>query len=128
MKKIFFFLILFLVITSLPACKIEENYAMQGVFTHELAAQSSVIAKDKKLTVEVPIADFSCNIDSFETFLERQRDTFIVTLVGDETEERCEVNFTGTISEIQTGDYWVKVIYKKGDEEQELLFKEFFMN
>ena len=128
MKRIFFSSILLLAIISLPACKTEETYTMQGVFTDKLAVQPSAVVKDKKLTVEVPIIDFSCDVESFEIFLERQRDTFVITLAGDETDQRCQRNFTGRISGIKTGDYWVKVIYKKGDQEQELLFKEFFMN
>jgi hypothetical protein len=125
MKKILVLLILFFTIFNLSACSSKQTYELKASFNNKLVEQAEIIPKSDSLDIEIPLAGISCNVDSFKTLLERKQDTFIVTLVGDETEERCSRNFTATISPISIGEYWLKVIYEKNGENTELLSERF---
>ncbi len=125
---VFLFYCFFVFLISGCNTKINENYSLQGVFTSDLVPMALVFAEADKLKIELPISDFSCDVNSFTTSLGRKHNTFIVTLSGNETKERCPRNFTGIISGIKKGEYQLEVIYKKDSQSNELLFKKFIMD
>ena len=117
-------LFLFIVLSSLTACQLKENYAMQSSFTNEVIIENKVTPRADGLSLEVGFADFSCDITSFGPVLSRSGNSFKVILEGNETIKRCSQKFSANITGIQPGEYWISVIYKKADQEQQVLYEQ----
>ena len=125
MKKIFF---LFFIIFNLSACQLVQNYDMTSSFTNEIKTETKVESKSNGLLLEIPFADFSCDITSFKPKLNREQDIFILTISGQESVERCSQLFSADIGGIEKGNYWLKVIYDKNGSQQQVLYKAFRIN
>jgi len=123
MKKI----ILGILVPSLflVGCQLKENYALQASFTNEVITKINMEVTSDGVKVDIPFADFSCEPESFKPILERKSNDFIIILEGNETSERCSSKFSAKITGISSGTYWLKVVYKKGEEDQRILYEEF---
>lgn len=124
MKKTILLIFLISVI-SLAGCKLKENYAMQSSFSNEIITKTVLEVEGSTLTLELPFADFSCDIKSFKPTLDRQAETFTIVLEGTETTERCSQKFSTEITGFEKGDYWLKVIYRKGGQDIEAYYQPF---
>jgi hypothetical protein len=122
MNKILILLIAVLILTG---CNIKENYSVQYSFSNEIITAVKFATKAGGVNLEIPFADFSCDAKSFKVQLSRQEDTFTLTIKGQETLERCSQKFSAEISGIETGTYWLKVIYLKGQTRQEVFLQQF---
>lgn len=98
---------------------------MQSSFTNDIATETKVEVVTDGLNAEVPFADFSCDIKSFKPVLNRDADTFTITLKGNETTERCGQKFSAQITGVVPGTYWLKVIYQKAGSSQQVLYQQF---
>lgn len=125
MKKITF---LFFIIFNLSACQLVQNYDMISSFTNEIKTETKVESKSNGLLLEIPFADFSCDISSFKSKLNREGDVFTLMISGQESTKRCSQLFSANIEGIEQGDYWLKVIYNKNGDQQEVLYQEFSIN
>ncbi|HLC89794.1 MAG TPA: hypothetical protein VJG65_02430 [Patescibacteria group bacterium] len=115
MKKIYFSLIIFGLI--LAACQLKQNYTMQYGFSNEIITASQTSEAKDGFKIELPFADFSCDAKSFKAVLNRKENNFTITLNGVETQERCSQKFFAEVAGIKQGDYWLKIIYQKNQEE-----------
>ena len=109
----------------LAGCKLKENYALQASFTNELTTKNSIEATSDGVVVSIPFSDFSCNPASFKPTLDRQGNDFIILLDGEETVERCSYKFSATITGVGSGNYWLKVVYRQGETDQQFLYEQF---
>jgi len=123
--KLKYFSILFLSIFLLTACGLKENYSLQYSFTDVPTTETKVEATADGVKIGFPFADFSCDAASFTADLGRSNNTFILTLSGTETEDRCSQKFTATISGIPAGDYSIQMVYQSPEGDQQVLFRDF---
>lgn len=123
--KFKYFSILFLAIFFLSACGLKQNYSLQYSFTSAPTTETSVEATADGVKIEFPFADFSCDAASFTAALGRSNNTFILTLSGTETEDRCSQKFKASISGIPAGDYSIQMVYQKPEGDQQVLFRDF---
>ncbi len=121
----FVFLLPCFLVFLLAGCQLKENYSMQSSFTNEIITQTKLEIKTDGISVEVSFADFSCDLKSFKPTLSRDTDTFTISLQGNETTQRCPQKFSSEIKGIEPGDYWLKVIYQKGDEARQVVYQQF---
>lgn len=98
---------------------------MQYSFSNEIIVESKLQPKADGLELEVPFADFSCDIKNIKAVLDRQADNFTLIISGNETTDRCSEKFSAEISGIKPGTYWLKVIYRQGDQDQQVLYQQF---
>nr|AQS29869.1 hypothetical protein [uncultured bacterium] len=101
---------------------------MQYGFSGELITETKLESKPDGVYLEMPFADFSCDSKSFKASLDVSGKNLVLSLSGNETKERCSVKFYADIMGIKPGDYWLKVIYNKNGESQEVLYQEFNIN
>ncbi|MAF13354.1 MAG: hypothetical protein CMI53_00470 [Parcubacteria group bacterium] len=123
MKKLLMITILSAV--TLSACQLKENFAMQYGFTNEIVTESKLEPTANGLKVEVPFADFSCDVESFKGVLDKKDSTFTLSLEGNETTERCSQKFFADIEGMQPGTYWFAVVYQKGDDQNQVVYEQF---
>ena len=117
--------ILLISLIALFGCQLKENYAMQSSFSNEAITKTSLEVKDKNLSLEMPFADFSCDIKSFKPVLSRDNEVFTIILEGSETVDRCPQKFSAEITGLKPGDYWLKVIYRKAGQDREVFYQPF---
>ena len=126
MKKYFVIISIFFVASLLlTGCNLKEEYAMQYSLINNLSTETKVESTPQGVKLEIPFADFTCNANSVKAVLARSQNTFTVTLAGAETAERCGQRFMAEITGVSKGDYEIKVVYLKGDREQQVLFEPF---
>ena len=125
MRKFLVIIILFFVIVSLTACQLTDNYITEYGFTNEVIAEPEFEATSNGLKLEIPFADFSCDPASFKVLVDKKKNNLIMTIAGTETEKRCYQKFYANMSGIKPGDYQLKVVYKKDQEEQVVLYESF---
>jgi len=106
-------------------CQFKESYSMQYSFTNEIITQTILDLKDDSLEIEIPFADFGCELKNYKAVLERKEKDFILMISGTETENRCQAKFSAEISGIPAGDFWLKVIYDKAGDKQEVFYQPF---
>jgi len=114
-----------LLIFLFTGCQFKESYSMQYGFTNEIITQTLLELKDGGVKIEIPFADFGCEPKSYKAVLERKEKDFVLTISGTETEKRCPFKFWADISGIPAGDFWLKVIYDKAGEKQEVFYQPF---
>lgn len=118
-----------LLLLTLAGCSLQENYSVQYGFTNEVTTETKLNVTSGGMELQTPFADFSCDTKSFKADVSRQNDTFTVLLSGNETTERCTQKFFLSISGVQSGTYWIKVIYRKAaGEEQQVVYQQFKVN
>lgn len=125
MKIFLFFVVLLGGIVSLAACQLTDNYVTEYGFTNKVITESKFETTNDGLKLEIPFTDFSCDPASFKVLLEKKRNNLTMIITGTETEERCYQKFYADMSGIKSGDYQLKVVYKKNQEEQAVLDEEF---
>lgn len=101
---------------------------MQYSFSNEIITTSKFEPIDNGFNLEILFTDFSCDAKSFKAVLSRQGSDFVLTLSGNETDQRCSQKFSAEISGIQPGIYWLRVIYKKAGQDQQVLYQQFTVN
>ncbi|MBI3291168.1 hypothetical protein HYZ76_02690 [Candidatus Falkowbacteria bacterium] len=109
----------------MSGCKLQENYAVQYGFSNEVITETKFVITKDGVDMEIPFSDFSCDPKSFKAVLERRGNEFTMIIQGTETQQRCNQKFSAEIRGISSGDYTIKVIYKKSGEEQEVLYRDF---
>ncbi len=126
MKK-YFVIITILLSASLllTGCNLKEEYSVQYSLINDSGTVTKVEPTPDGLKLEIPFADFTCDAASVKAVLRRAENSFMMTLSGNETIERCGQIFLAQISGIRPGDYDLKVIYLKGAESQPVLFEKF---
>lgn len=125
MKRVLFITILLIFSFSLVACQFKESYAMQYGFTNEIITETKFEPTANGVNLEIPFADFSCDPKSFKGVLDKKENTFTLTLEGTETTDRCSQKFYADITGMQSGTYWMAVVYKRGDSESQVVYEEF---
>ncbi|NUM25428.1 MAG: hypothetical protein HUU49_02255 [Candidatus Buchananbacteria bacterium] len=123
--RIYFFITLLFGTLFFSACHLKEEYAVQYSFINELSTVTKVEPTGTGLKLEIPFADFSCDVANVKGVLKREMNTFILTLQGNETDQRCSQKFAAEITGIKPGDYEIKVVYLKGDQEQQVMYEKF---
>ena len=98
---------------------------MQYGFSSEITTENRLQTKADGLELEIPFADFSCDVKNMKAILDRQADNFTLIISGNETTNRCSETFSAEISGIKPGTYWLKVIYQKADQDQQVLYQQF---
>ena len=109
-------------------CQLKENYVTEYVFSDELVVLPKLQTEEGWLLVEIPFVDFSCKPETFKILLDRDKEKqeFLLVINGIETEERCSKNFYTKIFGISQGEYNLKVIYKKNENDQQVvMYKKF---
>ncbi len=124
MKKILSIFIFALVFTAV-GCSIKEEYSVQYGFRSEAANQTKIEQRGDIIAVEIPLPEFSCDVASFKSVLERKGDVFTLTFKGTETTERCLEKYTAEISGVKPGSYWLRVVYERGAQATPLLYQAF---
>jgi len=124
-SKVFILTILLIIVISLAACRLKEEYSMQYGYSNEVVTETKVVTKSNGLNLEIPFADFSCDSTSFKAVLDRKDKTFTLSMKGTETTERCSQKFFANITGIESGTYWLKVVYDQGSQQQEVLYEQF---
>jgi hypothetical protein len=110
-------------LSALSGCQWQENYVTQYGFTNEKSAQANLESTRDGFKLQLPFADFSCQPVSFKLNLTRQGNNLTLILTGTETPNRCAQKFFANVSGMKTGSYWLKVIYQKGAEKQEVFYQ-----
>jgi hypothetical protein len=127
MKKYITVFVLLVLSSLVIGCELKSSYSMQYGFSSEMTTETKIEPTAEGINLEIPFADFSCDSKSFKAVLDRdqQRNEFILNLAGNETEERCSQKFLAEITGISPGEYWLAVIYQKGEQQQQVLYEKF---
>lgn len=120
--------ILALNLVLVTGCWLKESYSMQYSFSNEMVTENKLQPKADGLELEIPFADFSCDTKSMKAVLDRRGNNFILNISGTETQQRCSEKFSAEISGIKPGTYWLKVIYRQGDSDQQVLYQQFIVS
>lgn len=123
MKKLIFIALIFVFLIS--GCQFKENYSMTSSFSNEIITKTVLEVEGSVVTLELPFADFSCDVKSFKPTLDRKAETFTIVLEGTEATERCSQKFSTEITGLEKGDYWLKVIYRKEGQDIEAYYQPF---
>lgn len=123
--KLRYFSLIILTLIILSACSLREDYSMQYSFTSAPSTETKITPTADGVDIEFPFADFSCDAKSFKANLGRSNKTFIITLEGDETEERCSQQFIAEITGIKPGDYSLQLVYRTAQGDQQVMFNQF---
>jgi hypothetical protein len=116
------------VIFLFPGCQLKENYVTEYGFNDELVVLPKLQTEENRLLVGFLLVDLGCRRETFKILLDRDKNKqeFLLVINGIETEERCSKNFYTKIFGISEGEYNLKVIYKKSENDQQVvLYKKF---
>lgn len=122
--KFRYFVLTILALVVFSGC-LKENYAVQYSFTPTPTTETKVTPITGGVDIEFPFADFSCDTNSLKAVLGRTGSTYILTIQGNETEERCSQKFTAQIIGIEPGDYTLQLVYRSPQGDQQVLFNQF---
>ncbi|MDX9892932.1 MAG: hypothetical protein RB292_00770 [Patescibacteria group bacterium] len=123
--KIFIIFIMPVLTLILVGCSFKEEYAMQYTIVDQAGIETKVTATDDGVKLEIPFADFTCDIKSVKATLERNESIFSVFIQGNETPARCSQKFSADINGVSPGSYQLKVYYQRGEEKQVVLVEDF---
>lgn len=123
--KFRYFSLIILALFILSACNLKEDYSVQYSFTSAPSTETKITPTAGGVDIEFPFADFSCDAKSFKADLGRSNNTFIMTLEGNETEQRCPQQFIAQITGIEPGDYSFQLVYRTLSGDQQVMFNQF---
>ncbi len=112
-------------ILMLAGCSFKEEYAMQYTIIDQVGIETKVVPTGDGIKLEIPFADFTCDIKSVKATLERKENIFSVLIQGNETPARCSQKFSADINGVMPGSYQLKVYYQRGEEKQVVLVQDF---